>query len=133
MKRTALIVLLLVVVAAAAADARAESILLRNDKVQRELAYDGQVWRTVRFARGDGSDAIDVKSDEFDLLLLNDVEVTIGDYVATAPPARDEKDNAVTIFYRLREAAKRAAGTPTQLTLRYALSPDGYLRKTVTV
>ena len=56
-------------------------LVIKNEFVQRVLKKDGDVWRTIRFARADGSDAIDVQSDEFHILPVGSEKGwTISDY-----------------------------------------------------
>src|SRR5436190_15628019 len=106
---------LIVSVAGARAASAAQSIVLKNDKVQRELAFDGQIWRTVRFARADGSDAVAVQSDEFSTLRMDSSAISLDAYVADGEPvhARTATQEAVTIRYRLRVGAKYPANTPS--------------------
>lgn len=67
--------------------AETDSLVLKNQYVLRELRLVDGIWRTVRFARADGGDAIAVDSDEFHILPLDSEEGwTIHDYVALGAP-----------------------------------------------
>ena len=48
-----------------AAEVSADRIVLENALVSRVLELDDGVWRTARFARADGTDARDVRREEF--------------------------------------------------------------------
>jgi hypothetical protein len=99
----------------AAADAN--TLVLSNGRVRRELRFDGRGWRTTRFARGDGSQSLAVESEEFHLLFLDNSTLTIADFAVDGPPQRDGDANAQRIVIRykrlanhdyLREAPARA-------------------------
>src|SRR4051812_27556997 len=81
-----------------------DRIPLRNQLVMRELTFDGHVWRTTKFARGDGRDALTVNSDDFHLLFLDDTEVSLDDYEAAGEPLYVGGDipQQLTIRYRPR-------------------------------
>jgi len=109
-------------------------LTVRNDQVLRELEYDGHVWRTVRFARADGSDALAVKSDEFDVRFLDDSEVTLDDYQAAGEPTTTAgAQRQLTIHYAPRPGITLPAQAPKAVTIVYTLGDEPYLRKTVTL
>lgn len=112
----------------------ATTIALDNGLVRRELAFDGQVWRTVAFARSSGADRLAVRSDELHVLLFDDATLTLDDFVALEAPTmeRDAREVAVVVRYRRRVGARYPASAPTGLTLRYFARPgEPYLRKRV--
>jgi hypothetical protein len=112
---------------------KGQHIALKNDYVQRELEFDGHVWRTTRFARGDGNDALPVNSDEFHALFLDDTEVTLDAYEAAAEPLieRTENQQRITIKYVPRQGAQLSPHAPSAVTITYKLRNEPYLRKTV--
>ncbi len=62
------------------------SIVIENSVVRRVLEKDVDVWRTRLFSRFDGSDEVEVKSDEFLILLMNGTRLKIDDYQAQSDP-----------------------------------------------
>ena len=100
-----IVALMLVATTGSTRGTEADSLVLKNRYVLRELRRVDGSWRTVRFARADGSDAVDVQSDEFHILPLDSERGwTIADYVAAGQPIREEADGAtvVRISYRQR-------------------------------
>ncbi len=107
-----------------------EHIVLKNDKVLRDLEFDGAVWRTVRFARGDGSDSLKVNSDEFHVLFLDDSEVSLAQFRAAGPPIQETKDGSQRVSIRYVWQPQRAPRI-RQVAIDYTLGRDGFLRKSV--
>src|SRR5438132_1619325 len=70
-------ILMVLPVGVSGAATQGDRLSLGNEYIIRELTFDGHVWRTTRFARGDGSDALVVKSDEVHVLFLDDSEVSL--------------------------------------------------------
>ena len=119
---------------ASARGSETDSLILKTKHVLRELRCVDETWRTVRFARADGSDAIDVESDEFHILPLDSNEGwTVADYVATGRPIREEADrvSVVRIEYRQRRALPEPA--PKQLTVTYTLGTGPTHHKSVSL
>ena len=110
-----------------------DTLLLKNQHVLRELKRDGNVWRTVRFARADGSDELKVRSDEFHILLMDDTQLTLDHYTAQAPPAVEEEGGAqtVSIVYVPRKGQKLPPAAPRSVTVTYTLADGPYLRKDI--
>ena len=92
------VTLIIAATAGSTRGAETDSLVLKNGYVQRELRRVDGSWRTIRFARADGSDAIDVQSDEFHILPLDSERGwTVANYVATGPPVRSEADGVMTV------------------------------------
>jgi hypothetical protein len=102
-----------------------QTLLLKNAHVLRELAFDGHVWRTVRFARADGSVELKVQSDEFKLLFLDNKEATLDQYQIVGEPVLNGTQR-VTIRY-----VPRTDATLPGVMITYALGNDLYPRKTI--
>lgn len=129
-------VLTSVLSASALAATAGEHLLLKNDLVLRDLAFDGSVWRTVRFARADGTDAVATDSDEFHVLNLDDSEVTLNDFIADGEPARERSsgEELITISYKPGDDRKLPVNAPQRITMRYSLrANEPCLRKTITL
>jgi len=58
------------------------TLALENDHLRATFDLDDGAWRLSRLARTDGSDALDLASDEFEILLLDDSRFTVSDYQA---------------------------------------------------
>ncbi len=111
-----------------------QTIVLKNDLVRREFATDGRVWRTVKFARADGSDAIVVQSDEFHLLFFDGVKLTVGDFIAREEPHLHSENGTqtLTIRYFAPKGDKTGPEMPRGVTITYsAKKGEPYLRKKI--
>ncbi len=106
---------------------------LRNRFIERELWREDDVWRTVRFSRTDGSDALEVESDEFNILLLDGKELTVDDYRARGKPVAVKEDGKqiIRIVYEPRHLLPAAA--PRRVIVEYSLDNEPYLRKRLTL
>ena len=116
----------------AAAGGDSAALVLKNDHVLRELRRVDGCWRTVRFARADGSDALVTRSDEFHILPLDSERGwTVADYVAAAPPIRNVQDGVTTvrIMYEQRKPLPRPA--PQKVIVIYTLGRGPYHHKTI--
>src|SRR5439155_4226157 len=135
--RSCALIAILLVVSAGASHAATEGdrVSLGNGFVLRELTFDGHVWRTTRFARGDGSDALDVKSDEFQLRFLDDSEVSLDGYEAAGEPKRESVDGEerLSIHYAPRTSAALPANAPGEITIVYSQGHEAWIQKTVTL
>ncbi|MHC4064191.1 MAG: alpha-galactosidase, partial [Planctomycetota bacterium] len=135
MNKPATFCLALAACVAAVADSQASSnqFALENRFVRREFALQEGVWRTVRFSRADGTDELDVRSDEFLIRLSEGAELTVGDFRCVDDPLvqTDGVTQNVIIRYVPRERLVEEA--PTQVVVEYRLSDEPYLRKRVTL
>ena len=129
-----IVTLMLVATAGSARGAEADSLVLKNRYVLRELRRVDGSWRTMRFARADGSDAIDVQSDEFHILPLDSERGwTIADYVATGQPIRQEADGATVVRISYRQRRPLPEPAPKQVTVTYTLGTGPTHHKTVSL
>ncbi len=112
-----------------AASAPVGAIVMENTFVRRVLEFEDGVWRTTRFARADGTDALDLQSEEFFIRLLDGVELTARDYrCVDSPRVRSDRGvQIVTAQYVPRRALPK--GSPTGVTVEYRLSDEPYARK----
>jgi len=131
---TLIITLIIAATAGSARGSEAESLVLKNKHVQRELRRVDGSWRTIRFARADGSDAIEVQSDEFHILPLDSEQGwTVANYVATGPPVRSEADGVMTVRVSYRQRQPLPEPAPKQVTVAYALGTGPTHHKTVSL
>lgn len=113
---------------------QAQTIVLKNDRVQRVLAFDGKVWRTTQFARADDSESLSVQSDEFQLRFFDDATLTVGDFIVQGQPQLQKQGplQTLTIRYVRPVGGKPGPNTPLGCTVRYfARSGESYLRKQI--
>ncbi|MBI9017499.1 MAG: hypothetical protein JEZ07_09595 [Phycisphaerae bacterium] len=127
-----LILLYVIVGVVGCGSANAKEIIIKNDFAARQLEFDGQVWRTTSFARGDGSDVIMVQSDEFHVLFMDDTQFSISDCVVTGKPEISNNGKEVIINYQLRNDIE-VQYKPTAITIRYWVEDQPYIRKQVTL
>jgi len=114
--------------------AEADSLILENGYVLRELRCVDGSWRTVRLARSDGSDAIDVQSDEFHILPLDSERGwTVADYVAIGQPIREEADGATVVRITYGQRRPLPESAPKQVTVTYTLGTGPTHHKTVSL
>ncbi len=114
--------------------AQAQTIVLKNDLVRREFASDGHVWRTVKFARADGSDAIEVNSEEFELVYFNGGALTVNDFVSRKEPQLKIANGiqTLTIHYQAGKGDKVGPDFPNGVTVTYtAKNGEPYIRKNI--
>lgn len=104
---------------------------IKNDSVRRVIEEQDGVWRTVEVSRADGSDTMQVQSDEFMILLMDGTKLTAADYRVASEPvtSKDGKRTTVTITYAPR--GKPKPGAPLSVVVEYDLADRPYLRKTI--
>lgn len=111
----------------------AQELIIGNDKVRRELSYDGQVWRTTRFTDVSGKITLTTRSDEFHILPMQaEKGFTISDFVAEGQPVRSRSTDTsfVRISYRPKPAIAGKAAIPERLLVTYfAIAGEPQIRK----
>ena len=70
----------------------AETLTLKNSYIQIEFSNSDAIWKMTRIARADESEALNINSDEFEILLFDDSRFTVADYQVVGKPWRTEKD-----------------------------------------
>lgn len=110
---------------------RADAIVLQNSHVKVHLDRVGDVWKLSKVSRADGSDAIDIDSDEFEILLLDDSRFTADDYEAVGLPPKVAKNGnqAVRINYRRKKSTSTKA--PESVTITYELGDGPHFHKSI--
>lgn len=107
------------------------TLTLLNQHIRVELTESKGVWKTTRIARTDGSAALKLHNDEFEILLFDDQRFTIDDYQAIGSPVRASTNGRqiLTITYSRRAATNPKA--PSQVTVRYELGDQPWIHKTL--
>ncbi len=108
-------------------------IVLKNSLVRRVLEKDNDVWRTRAFARAGGSDELQVQSDEFLILLMDDTRLKLEDYRAEGDPVTTRKGNSSVVEINYVPRGKPHAGAPRSVRVEYSLGEEPYLRKSLTL
>lgn len=114
--------------------ATAQTISIQNNKVSRQLAFDGKVWRTVQFASNDGNPVLKVNSDEFHILGMNDEKFTVKDYEAFGQPqtSREGDTTILIITYGRSLNMNYGENAPAKIIVRYfAIQNEYTIRKSV--
>jgi len=114
-----------------ATEAPADTIVLENTLVRRVLELDDGVWRTVRFARADGTDALDVRSEEFLVGLLDGSKLTAYDYRSLGKPRVSSEYDTQMVTVRYVPRRELPPGAPTEVVVEYSLAQEPHLRKAV--
>lgn len=115
-----------------AVSAKAQRIVVKNDKISRTLQFDGKVWRTTQFANADGKNVLKVSSDELHILEMNDSVLTVDDFEATNKPSIIQKGDTalLQINYRLRSNKSYDENAPRKLSIYYiAIKREYVIRK----
>ncbi|SEI55324.1 hypothetical protein SAMN05216327_102417 [Dyadobacter sp. SG02] len=111
----------------------AQELVIQNDRIQRVLSYDGQVWRTTRLADVSGKIALITRSDEFHILPMQAGEgFTVSDFVADGQPARSHSADTsfLSISYRPKPAIAGKPAVPEKLRITYfAVKGQAHIRK----
>lgn len=103
----------------------AERIVLDNDLIRAELEQVDGTWRNTQISRVDGSDALALDNDEFEILLFDGTRFTVEDYKAKG---LDYTPKTATITYSRKSSAAKA---PETVTVTYTLGTGPYLHKAV--
>ncbi|MBN1513331.1 MAG: hypothetical protein JXB13_15045 [Phycisphaerae bacterium] len=113
------------------AAARAESDLkLENAFVRRVFQETDGTWRTVRLERADGSDRLDLDSDELHVTLLDGTTLTLADCGCDGRPSLTQDGAMQTLT--IRYVPRRTGPSPLRyMTIEYHLGNEPYLRKTI--
>ncbi|MHC4609102.1 MAG: hypothetical protein ACYS7M_02000, partial [Planctomycetota bacterium] len=117
MNKPATFCLALAACVAAVADSQASSnqFALENRFVRREFALQEGVWRTVRFSRADGTDELDVRSDEFLIRLSDGTELTAGDFRCVDDPLVRTEGATQNVIIRYVPRGRLVEEAPTQV------------------
>jgi len=121
----------LAALAASAPAARAATLAIENQHIRARFEWGGGALRLRELARADGSDALDVTSDEFEVLLLDGTRFTVTDYQAQAPPSHRASggQQVVQVAYAPKPHAGKKA--PPSVVVTYTLGTKPWLHKTV--
>lgn len=127
-----LLALVLVILTALESNSKAQDeLVLANTHIQVELNQIENVWKTTRISRGDLSDSLLVNSDEFEIVLFNDLRFTIDDFTVVGKPVdlREGTKRTVTIKYQRKTNTSPQAPRAVQVT--YTLDEHPWMHKTV--
>ncbi|WDE96538.1 hypothetical protein PQO03_00975 [Lentisphaera profundi] len=108
---------------------QANELILQNQHIQAFFSFEAQNGSNTKIARIDGSDAIEINNDEFEILTFDDKRYTRKDYKIISKPEikKDAKGNQslVIIYESLREQA------PAKVEVTYTLGQGPYIRKSL--
>ena len=111
-----------------------QDIAIKNDKVSRTLHYSDSVWLTVSLSRTDGSDRLEMQSEEFHILGMDDHTLTAKDFLVEGAPVAEHRGdtNMLTIHYRRRHDRHYTNDDPAAVEVHYtALKGDEVIRKKI--
>ncbi|NQT40126.1 MAG: hypothetical protein HQ581_21725 [Planctomycetes bacterium] len=105
-------------------------LALENEHIRATFHRVYDSWRLTGLARADGSDALEVTSDEFEILRHRDSRFTIKDYRTVEAPQRQNRGGtqSLTVVYAPKLWSSNA---PESVTVTYSLGSDPWLHKTV--
>ena len=106
-------------------------LALENKHVRATFQRVAQSWRLTRLARPDGSDALHVTNDEFEILRFDGSRFTVNDYRTIEVPQSHNLSGtkSLTLVYAPKPSAPAKA--PESVTVAYSLGSDPWLHKTV--
>ncbi len=129
--------ILITIFLCAAATSFAQDLIIKNDKIQRILSFDGSVWRTTALADRAGKLTLAVKSEEFHILPMGSTQgFSIGDFVVVDKPRAFQSGDTsfVQIDYEPKSAIKDKPDVPAKVNINYfAIKGESHLRKTITL
>jgi len=111
----------------------AEPIRLANEYIRADFKLINGVWANCGLSRADGSDAITLDSDEFEILLFDDTRFTARDYQTGDPRRIDGKDGFQSLVIEYKPRASISSKAPGGVTVGYVLDKGPYLRKVVSL
>lgn len=114
-----------------------QKAIVKNNKIERVLTFDGKVWRTTKFSSIDHKISIAVKSDEVNILGMDSSEgLSIGDFnTIGAPRAYTSGDtNFLSIAYKQLAYTKKNEVAPQRMIIKYfAIKNENFIRKNITL
>jgi len=116
--------------ATASGAARDGTLSLQNRHLRADFRPVGGTWRLARLARPDGTDAMEVRSDEFEILLFDDSRFTADDYRA-GPPHKSTRNGRQELLVQYRPADAASAKAPPSVRVTYSLAEAPVLHKHV--
>jgi len=133
MRRCGTLACLLLACLFAAVAQAAKPIRLANKHIRADFRLTDGVWANCALSRADGSDAISMVSDEFEILLFDDARFTAVDYAASDPKRTIGNDGSQSLVVNYKPKASTSSKAPSGVTVRYMLGKGPYLHKTVSV
>lgn len=117
--------------------ANGQKVIIRNNRVQRILSFDGKVWRTTGFASKNKDIYLSVKSDEVNILPMDSAEgLSIRAFQAIGKPevfARNDSSFLI-ICYKPIPSVQQNPVTPQQMIITYyAAKNDDFIRKKISL
>lgn len=105
---------------------------LANEYIRADIELVDAVWAHCGLSRADGSDAMKLASDEFEILMFDDSRLTAKDYEVTCfgRKAGNGGSQSLVVQYKAKAAAGKA---PRGVTVTYPLGKGPYVHKTVTL
>jgi hypothetical protein len=110
-----------------------EPIRLANKHIRADFKLIGGAWANCGLSRADGSDAMRLVSDEFEVLLFDDTRFTAADYRAGDPKRIIGNDGSQVMVIEYKPEASTSPKAPRRVTVAYELGKGPYLRKIVTI
>ena len=111
--------------------AEAKTIRLANKHIRADFKLVDGVWSNSALSRADGSDAIAIDSDEFEILLFDDTRVTAKDYLASDPKRIIGNDGTQTLRINYKPRGATSPKAPSDVTVGYTLGAGAYLHKII--
>ncbi len=105
----------------------AEPIVLSNTHIEAEFRVRRGTWRLVRLSRRDGTDRLEIDSDQFEVLRLDGKRFTADDYRPASAPEKmiEAGEQALRIPYARKPATHPSA--PERVAITYELGGGPWL------
>ena|GEM_PF-1627282 len=109
----------------------AETLQLKNSHIQIEFSNSNAIWKMTRIARADESEALNINSDEFEILLFDDSRFTVADYQVVGKPWRTEKDGFQILEISFQRKKDTNPNSPQTVRVSYSLGDSPWIHKSV--
>jgi hypothetical protein len=110
---------------------QADAVVLQNTHIKVEINQFDDAWKLSKISRADGSDEIDIDSDEFEILLLDDRRFAVADYKAVSPPQKTNVNGRQVVRINYVPKSQTSSSAPEFVKITYELGDGPYFHKSI--
>lgn len=111
----------------------ADNVALDNEYISVKLEKSDGIWKMVRLSRLDGSDRLEVNSNEFEILLFDGSRFTVDDYEAAGDVRKKIVGGRQVVDVDYNRKHLTASKAPRNVTVTYELGERPYVHKSIFV
>lgn len=99
-----------------------EEVSIANESLERTLRMSGSIWTTTKVTNLSSGASLEMASDEFSLLLMNEQVLTPKDFICPGKPMKQKtaQGQTLTIHYEFPKDQVRPDGAPVQVDVQYS-------------